>query len=492
MTFASIAFAFFIAAAPAHFRFLEGATETEVRTLGGSAVELQQGSRRWSAEVHREVIVQTANLGEPRLDGVELVRPLMPSAGLYLVRSSEDALTLAARLAPMVEQGVLLSAAPDLWLPHVAASIQLPPNDPRYGGQWYLKSVHAEEAWHLSTGSPDTVVAVIDDGCDLNHPDLRDHLLPGRDVISKDDDPSYLPHESGNEHGTSCAGIVSASTDNGVGIAGACPDCRVRCVRLLPGASELVPVSADIDAFQFVLSSGSAVASNSWGFKNAMPVPGALATAIKALETQGRGGLGTVVVFAAGNDAAEIHSNELQAIENVLNVGAVNNFDEAAPFSNSGESLAVVAPTGTLTLDISGSDGLDPSDYTSNFGGTSSACPVVAGIVGLILSANPHLTAAEVRQLIKDTARPAPFATPDENGHDKLYGFGIVDAQAVVARAIGEGPDGGTTETSPKGGCRCDATGASLSFLSLFLVGTRRRNQTKASIAGGTRLSPPR
>src|SRR6185436_10257003 len=118
----------------------------------------------------------------------------------------------------------------------------------------------------------------------------------------------------------------------------------------------------------------------SWGFTTATPVPKPLADAIQLVHEQGRGGLGALVVFAAGNDDRLLGAGELEAVPGVTTVGAVNNFDEVAQFSNHGPSLAVVAPTGTLSTDISGSDGDNPGDYIASFGGTSSACPIVAGI----------------------------------------------------------------------------------------------------------------
>jgi subtilisin family serine protease len=253
-----------------------------------------------------------------------------------------------------------------------------------------------------------------------------------------------VPGVRGNEHGTACAGLIAASTDNGVGIAGMCPECKLRCVRLIPSGGELVPVSSDVDAFAFALRVDSAVVSNSWGYGPGFPVPGATAQAIRAMEG-GRGGKGALVVFAAGNASTEINADEIQAVENVFTVGATNTFDEAAPFSNKGACVAAVAPTGTLTLDISGSEGNNATDYTQNFGGTSSACPLAAGLAALVVSANPQLTAAQVRALMIRTTRPAPFALPNDAGHDLLYGYGVLDARAALEDALGLPRDAGSS-----------------------------------------------
>jgi subtilisin family serine protease len=357
---------------------------------------------------------------------------LNPRLHVFLVESTrrgEDGLALAARLSKIA--GVE-SAIPDLYYEHRLADFKVPPNDPRYPGQRYLDRLQIERAWQVTAGDPDTTIVVIDDGCDMQHPDLVDAMLGGLDVSDNDDDPSFAPGVKGNEHGTACSGIIAAVGDNKLGIAGVCPRCTLRCVRLFDRDHPLVAVSTDLRAFNYAFESGAAVVSNSWGFAEPIAVPKLMRDAIEELLDHGRDGRGTSVVFAAGNENRVIDDAEIGAIPGVLNVGAVNFFDEAAPFSNLGNSLSLTAPTGTLTTDISGRDGSDPGDYTSLFGGTSSACPVVAGVAALILSAAPDKTAREISDLLVMTSRPAPFAIPDANGHDPIYGRGIVDPTGAL------------------------------------------------------------
>jgi subtilisin family serine protease len=207
-----------------------------------------------------------------------------------------------------------------------------------------------------------------------------------------------------------------------------------------------------------------------------------------------------VVLFAAGNDDRVINDDELQALPEVVNVGAINNFDDSTPFTNFGNSLDIVAPTGTLTTDISGSGGDDPGDYTSLFGGTSSACPVAAGIAALLVSAAPDQTSTQIRQLMIDTARAAPYAVPDANGHDPVYGFGIVDPVPALRSALGLPPevDAGAPDASSDagtppnptsddgGGCSCSAVGRRVPssalplLLGLALLLSRRRHGVAA------------
>jgi serine protease len=403
--------------------------------------------------------------GDSLPSGVRAIRPLLPSLGWWLVESSdlrEDGLQLAARLQASGFRGAL----PDLYFARTHSDFAIPPNDPKYPGQWFFAKIDMESAWKISSGSPDVTVAVIDDGCDLMHPDLVDKLDPGRNSIQGTDDPSFAPNVSGNAHGTACAGLVGASTNNGVGVAGACPGCRLRCVKLLDDSGQgLIPYSADMDAFQFVFDSGAAVASNSWGFTTATPVPQPVADAITMVHDQGRGGLGTLVVFAAGNNNRSLGTDELEAVPGVTTVGAVDNFDELAQFSNYGPPLDVVSPLGTLTTDISGADGDDPGDYTSTFGGTSSACPIVAGIFGLMVSAAPTKTASELEDLLAATAKQSIYAMPDAMGHDDHYGYGLVQPAAALQMLAPP-----TMKKSSSGGCDVAPGGAPASPLVLVLA----------------------
>lgn len=394
--------------------------------LGEDRVRLDWGDGRVAvAGFGVSAIARLPDGGHPEL---EVVRALMPSAGIYLVRSKrvgEDGLALATRLA----------GAMDI-LPDLAFQRRLmftpPADDPRRGGQWYLDVIGIDAAWASSVGDPSVVIGVVDNGCETAHPDLAANMLEGLDLVDNDDDPNPAPGAN-NEHGTACAGIIAAEGDNGIGIAGVCPTCKLRCVRLLPDDGSLVALSADINAFAAQLEWGVAVSSNSWGFVDRFPVPVLLRMAIEDLITKGREGRGAVVVFAAGNDHREIFGDELYGIPGLVTVGAINAFDEAAQFSNYGAVVDMVAPTGSLTTDTTGAAGAGDGDYTSLFGGTSAACPVVAGVAGLLAAAAPEKSGAELADALVRSVRPAPFAVPDEAGHDDQYGFGIVDPAAALA-----------------------------------------------------------
>jgi subtilisin family serine protease len=391
--------------------------------------------------------------------GVRRVRPLMESAGLWLVEGAEgsDGLDVAARLGRARGRGVR-EVFPDLYLRLTPAGGPYTPNDPRFPGQWYFESLRMAEAWGLSQGDPGTTIVVNDTGCDPGHPDLAAKMDPGLDVVDGDDDPSPLAGALAEPHGTECAGLVAAATDNGEGIAGGCPACRLRCVRLL--ADVETPLSATVDAFNFALEVDAAVVSNSWNFTEAIPVPKVVEDAINNVFDHGRGGRGALVIFAAGNDDRQIGDDELQAVRGVFAVGAINHLDEQTSFTNYGNALDVVAPTGTLTTDISGADGDDPGNYTSLFGGTSSACPVAAGAAALLASAAPDRTSAELYDVMTRTARAAPYAQPDGNGHDPIYGYGILDPVPALQEVLGLAEPAPAAEEAEDAGCACRAGGA--------------------------------
>jgi serine protease len=469
-------------------------TGTDAAALTPLTLRYGGGRPEVPALVGERAIIEVASQGsdqdiEPLFAelGVRAVRPLMRSAGLWLVEDegSGDGLDVAARVSAQLQSNTsslrargLRSAVPDLYLRHRPLGEPFAPNDPRFPGQWYFEDLNMSEAWSYTKGDPSVTVVVIDSGCDMAHPDLAAKMDPGRDVIDGDDDASFAPNTQDNAHGTACAGLVAAVTDNNEGVAGGCPECRLRCVRLL--GDEATPISADVEAFTFALDSGAAVVSNSWGFSDPIPVPKAIETAINQVFDTGRGGLGALVLFAAGNDAQEVKTEELLGVRGVLGIGAVNHLKEETSFTNYGDPVDLVAFTGQISADISGSDGYDSSDYTDSFGGTSSACPVAAGVAGLLVSAAPDKTAAELYEVLIKTAKPAPFAVPDMNGHDPVFGYGIINPVAALKDVLGiqdvpdAGPEMDAGEQDPpdppdvedESGCGCSLPGAPLSAAS--------------------------
>lgn len=362
----------------------------------------------------------------------------------------------------IVDRGVVEFAIPDFAVTRVPKAST---NDPLYGNQWHLEStgqsgavvdadVDIEGAWDVTRGDPSVIVAVVDTGCQLNHPDLVANLVPGIDVLDDDSNPTATDYFFGlftENHGTSVAGITAGRGDNGIGISGAAQLCRVMPVRFL---SEFILVQPTIqdeaDAFNFARGNGAAIINNSWGPVGAAPLPASTQAAIDDCVTNGRGGLGTMVFFAAGNESSSVDQNGYAAYANTIAVSASTDQDLFASYSNFGNSLDFCAPSnggvtsGTWTTDRLGSVGYSSGDYTGAFGGTSSASPLAAGVAALVMSANPYLSWDEVRDVLRDTAvkiDPAGGAY-DGAGYSTKYGFGKVNAAAAVAEALNRPPHG--------------------------------------------------
>lgn len=339
-------------------------------------------------------------------------------------------------------------AHPDFVFPIRPDSI---PDDPLLTNQWHLVNegqrgyvpgvdVNAEEAWDIATGAG-IRVAVLDSGVDTDHPDLV--VIDGRDYV--DDDDSSDPDNDDN-HGTAAAGLVAATGNNGVGMVGVAYEAEIYGIRILSeGDSTGGATTEEIyQAFVEAVDNGAHVINNSWGpgdFRcTGYALPGAFLDAFEYVENEGRDGLGTVNVFSAGNSGCDITNDGLLEHPSIIGVAAVTGFDRRAGYSNFGPWVDIGAPSNRIaTLDLAGEAGGNTNvdgdlDYTGNFGGTSASAPQVAGVAALMLEANPRLTAADVRQVLCDTAVKIDItrADYDELGFSPLYGCGRIDAGAAV------------------------------------------------------------
>lgn len=295
-------------------------------------------------------------------------------------------------------------------------------------------------------GRAEVIVAVIDDGFDLTHPDLA---MPGKVVHPWDFSRNSADPRPGlgDWHGTACAGVAVASL-NGGSVIGAAPGCTLMPIRWGRDLSD-----AQLEAwFTYAASKGASVVSCSWGARNPyFPLSTRAYRAITSCARNGRGGKGCVIVFAAGNlnhdidDPVGLTVDGFATHPDVIAVAACTSRDERSDYSNFGQAISVCAPSsgaggwGILTSDVTGVDsqtgmalGYSEGDYTGDFGGTSSACPLVAGICGLVLSIRPDLTAAEVKDVLQHTARKIGPSEAYQNNHSPLFGYGCVDAAAAI------------------------------------------------------------
>lgn len=387
--------------------------------------------------------------------------------------STKNALQLANAF---YESGLFTYAEPDLMTENDAAS----PNDPFYASQWGLNNtglyggtagidINAEAAWELTKGSRDVIVAVLDHGFEMNHPDLAGNTFG----TGFDSESGTTPAQVLGDHGTACAGIVAAIQDNNIGVTGVAPNARLMSVsNSLLGT----PLSRQkrADGINWAWMNGASVISNSWSSSVAYAV---IDDAIDNALLSGRGGLGTIVVFASGNNNGAV-SYPANSNADIVVVGAMSECGERKNpascdgegwGSNFGPTLDVVAP-GVLmpTTDRQGAgagynsgiaihpgnggtwlaaDFADPN-YTVWFNGTSSATPVVAGVAALILSVNPCLTHNQVEDIIEASAQKVggyayavSVGRPNGTWFNQM-GYGLVDAEAAVQDAIDLLPGG--------------------------------------------------
>jgi len=401
--------------------------------------------------------------------------------------SGANPLKISNRLAA---ERLVTHAEPNLINRH--ASAYTPP-DGLFRRQWHLKSkrapqlvadasVDAPKAWDVTRGQRSIVVAVIDDGFDIDHPDFQGagKIVHPRDFVDGDAKP--FPGGE-NYHGTPCAGVAIAES-NGRGVVGIAPGCAFMPVR--------ISMAEDDDQTAEILHEVSEVAdviSCSWGPPPVFaPLSRLVAATIARIARQGGSrGKGCVVCFAAHNYNAPLKDTALakgvrwkqddvvrttrSRIENgyachpdVIAVAASTSLNRKAQYSNWGDEVCVCAPSdnwhpldnsaytpgrGIWTTDNEAvGDGFTAnSRYTGEFGGTSSATPLVAGVAALVLSANPDLTAAQVKNILQSTADKIVDASTDAmtgnsygtysaKGHSRWFGYGKVNAARAVEEAV--------------------------------------------------------
>ena len=341
-------------------------------------------------------------------------------------------------------------------------------------GQWHLRNagkggqvagedVDAQQAWKITQGRASIVVAVLDDGVDIDHPNLKSRIWRnpdpnapdrnGRDFFLPDNHPDTnnprpklfrFPFDEmrGNDiHGTPCAGVVAApGRDSGaVGIA---PGCRILPIKIFH-ADDLARDDRVADAIRYAAQHAD-ILSCSWSGGSSPDIELALEDA----GAIGRGGRGAAVFCAAGNESGNPVGFPA-ADPNAIAVGASTDQARLASYSNVGPELAFVAPSsggvrGIFTTDVSipnrgfnvglksagGADGL----HTNDFGGTSSATPLAAGVGALVLSARAGLSRGELKELMASTCDKIGSGY-DANGHSDRFGFGRVNAGKAVEKA---------------------------------------------------------
>jgi MYXO-CTERM domain-containing protein len=322
------------------------------------------------------------------------------------------------------------------------------PSESLYPDQWHLDNtgqgggiaghdMNAPEAWDITTGSAEVIIAILDSGVDMDHPDLQEHLVGGWDFVNDDSDPN----PGGSSHGTGCAGTAAAPAQ-GTGVVGVCPDCLIMPIRMLGVDDE-----SEADASDWAVSHGAWIINNSWGPTDGTgtytPISAAMATSVDYAVNNGRDGLGVAIFWAGGNG----HPNDtcdqdgFVAYPSTLAVGASSNMGMRSTYSELCDELDFSAPSSGGSNGTENITTTNIGGYTSSFGGTSAASPNAAGVGGLILSALPDLTWMGLREVLRKTATKIDpggdeAADYDASGHSVRYGYGRVDAQEALSEEL--------------------------------------------------------
>lgn len=267
------------------------------------------------------------------------------------------------------------------------------PNDPMFDRQWGLLNkivtsdlrpdIHAPEAWNVTVGSPDIVVAVIDTGVDYNHEDLRENCIDGFNFVDNNNDPSDI-----DGHGTHIAGIISAVTNNDIGISGISWKSKILPIKIFD-SDRKTNLAIILQSIKYARESKAHIISCSWGgysYSQAMKDAIDLTPAL--------------FVFSAGNDGYDTdripHYPSGYKSSNIISVGATDGFDYKTGFSNYGlNSVHLMAPGEEIFSTI-------PGGYEYKRG-TSMAAPFVSGTAALILAQNPEFTPVQVKNLLMST-----------------------------------------------------------------------------------------
>lgn len=346
--------------------------------------------------------------------------------------------------------------------------------DPYYSYQWHLSNtgqfggtpgedIRVEPVWNAGIKGEGVLVAVVDDGLQITHPDLLENVSGGsinfinQSGLEKNNPDIYSP-----SHGTAIGGVIAARDKNNVGLRGVAP-----CSNLI-GMNLLQNYTLENEVIAMSANTSVGVSNNSWGAEDGTgQLSAANATwkiAIQDGLAYGRAGKGTLYFWASGNGSfrsAEVDNANYDGQANyygVITVGAIGNNGKKAYYSDEGANLWVVAPSrgassGTAsaaiyTTDLKGTSGFNSgssspgdADYTGNFDGTSAAAPVASGLGALLLSVNPSLSWRDVKLILAGTARKNDSSdsawTTNQAGYsfNPKYGFGAFDSEKAVSLA---------------------------------------------------------
>ncbi len=352
------------------------------------------------------------------------------------------------------------------------------PNDPGFAQQWHYPLINLPQAWDVTIGDSGNaaspiIVAVIDTGVLLSHPDLSGQLVAGYDFVSdasrgrdgdgldaNPDDPGDEPPQS-SFHGTHVAGTIAAATNNGIGVAGVAWRAKIMPLRVLGagGGTDADIAEAIYFSARLTNASGTLPTQKADVINMSLGGPGRSTTMQNAV-TAARG-QGVIFIAAAGNS----NSNEFfspASLDGVVSVSAVDRNKAKAPYSNFGATVDVAAPGGNMrtasadgVLSTLGDDGSGSIQLGYGFlQGTSMASPHMAGVVGLMRSVDRSLSPQDLDSLLAGTHTGTALRITEDlgaAGRDDIFGHGLIKADLAVAAAQALAGGGGPPPTDSIG-----------------------------------------
>jgi subtilisin-like proprotein convertase family protein len=427
-----------------------------VSNLDQYTIEEIKDTKRWLIVTIDDIETQESYIFPP--DYVE-VAPVLQGAYIWSYESSSN---IVLELEELYYNGDIESFSPLITNQQITRSI---PNDEDFNDQWHLRNTgqtsgtsgedaNVTSVWNSYTGTG-IIISVVDDGLDKDHPDISPNYSPTHsyDWCNSDSDPTPT---SNNGHGTAAGGVAAAAGDNSIHVSGAAYNATL-------GGSTLIACwsgdSLEANALSF-LNDEIDIYTNSWGPSDngqTLSAPGPLMLAAFEEDAyQGRNGLGNIITWAAGNGLTSDDNANYDGWANsrfTIAVSAITHYGEQSYYSEPGANILIAAHSNgdgeAITTtdihdnpDISSDDaGYDNGNVTNSFGGTSSATPLAAGVIALILEANENITWRDLQHILVNSARkndPNDSSWEiNDAGHDvsHKYGFGAIDAGLAVSLA---------------------------------------------------------
>jgi subtilisin family serine protease len=398
-------------------------TNTIALTLADVPAQLAQKpitDSAWTAWIQEAVGPQGRVLSARMLDPTSVAAPGNGTPIVARVERTSEAIIRELCAHAARAAGIARAEVDPIW------SSNAVPSDPEYGKQWHLPRIEAPAAWDVVTGDPNLIVAVLDTGIDLTHPDLVDAIWtnPNDAPDGVDNDSNGLVDDvhgwnfASNDanlkdtsgHGTHVAGLIGAVRNNGVSVAGVASGVKIMPISI----GDYAPATAVASAIHYAASHGAKIINMSFGGPETFS---GIRTAIDYAVAR------DVLLVASAHNKSEAGYNYPAVYQDVLAVGATDPDDKRASLSNYGSWVDISAPGQAVVSTV-------PGGGTLAVSGTSQASPIVAGVAALVKSAHPTWTAEQVRTQLLATADDLNAGNPEYAG---LLGAGRVNA----ARAVG-------------------------------------------------------